>query len=428
MIDYPLQAARQAGAGKVLVVAPARGWDPVAHHLKVFDHVELVVQKKPRGTADAVRSCQPLLNGRRGSVLILYGDNPLIRPETLQAFLKRVQEDDATLGFITTRLADPTGYGRVVRDHFGEVVRIVEEKECSPQEKNIHEVNAGIYCVKAGWLMPVLKKLQPHPVKKEYYLTDIVEQAIASKVKLLGFFSESADEFLGVNTPRHLSLANEIMRDRFIDRWMERGVIFLDWRHVYLEPDVTIGVGSVIHPLVTLRGKTRVGKNCVIECGAVLADMQLAEGVHVKPYSVLEGSRVGKGAQIGPFARLRPGSAVGPASRIGNFVELKKTKTGRGVKVNHLSYLGDAVIGDETNVGCGTITCNYDGVKKHPTRIGKRVFVGSDVQLVAPVRIGDRAYLGAGSTITENVPADALAIARGRQVNKKGWAKRNKKK
>lgn len=427
MIDYPLLAAREAGAKRVLVVAPSQGKDPVARHLKIFNRVEVVEQKNPRGTADAVRVCKSRLNGRSGSVLILCGDNPLIRPATLKTFLKQVQDNDATVGFITTRLKDPAGYGRVVRDRSGEVVKIVEERECSARERAIHEINSGIYCVKADWLLPVLESLKPHPVKQEYYLTDIVEKAIGEGKKLVGFFCEEAEEFLGVNTQEHLSIANQTMRDRLVKQWMERGVSFLDPAQVYLETGVEIGSGSVIYPQVYLQGKTKIGKNCVIECGAVLRDMTVAEGVHIKPYSVLEESRVEAEAQIGPFARLRPGSHVGPASRIGNFVELKKTRTGRGVKANHLTYLGDAVIGDETNVGCGTITCNYDGAKKHPTRIGKKVFVGSDVQFVAPVKIGDRAYIGAGSTITENVPADALGIARGRQINKKGWVKKRKK-
>ncbi|MBI4224074.1 MAG: bifunctional N-acetylglucosamine-1-phosphate uridyltransferase/glucosamine-1-phosphate acetyltransferase, partial [Deltaproteobacteria bacterium] len=255
MIDYPLRAARLAGAKKVLVVAPSKGKDPVARHLKIFNNVEVVEQKKPRGTGDAVRSCRRQLNG--GSILILCGDNPLIRPETLQAFLKRVRENDATLGFITTRLSDPAGYGRVVRDRSGEVVRIVEEKECSPQQKNIREINSGIYCVKADWLLPVLEKLKPHPVKQEYYLTDIIEQAIGEKKKLVGFFSEAAEEFLGVNTQEHLSIANRAMRERLVKLWMERGVSFLDHAQVYLYSDVQIGAGSVIYPQVYLRGKTR---------------------------------------------------------------------------------------------------------------------------------------------------------------------------
>lgn len=424
LIDYSLKVSRQVGARKIIVVTPPRDSNPVAQHLKEFAGVKVVAQKKPLGTADAVLSCQRSLNGTKGNVVILYGDNPLLRPETLQEFIKTVRQADATLGFVTTRFPNPAGYGRVVRDRSGEVVKIVEEKECTPQEKEVREINAGIYCVKADWLLPVLKKLKPHPITKEYYLTDIVEQALAEKQKLLGFFCENAEEFLGVNTPAHLLRANEIMCHRLVVHWMERGVAFLDGRHVYLEPTVVIGRGTVIHPQVYLQGKTKIGRNCVIECGSILRDIVLADGVHIKPYSILEESRIEKEAVIGPFARIRPGSVVGAQSRVGNFVELKKTRLGKGVKANHLTYLGDAVIGDETNVGCGTITCNYDGVKKHPTKIGRKVFIGSDVQFVAPVKIGDGAYIGAGSTITEDVPSQALAVARGRQVNKKNWVKK----
>lgn len=423
LIDYSLALCRQIGAKPLIVVAPSKWKGTVAKHLQGFSGVRVVEQKKPLGTGDAVLACQRSLNGTTGNILILYADNPLLKVETLREFIHRVKAVDATLGFVTTRLKDPQGYGRVIRDASGEIVKIVEEKECSPQEKDIQEVNTGVYCVKANWLLSFLKNLQPHPITHEYYLTDIVEQTLAQQQKMLGYFCEASEEFLGINTPFHLSKANEILRDRIVFHWMERGVTFLDWRHVYLESTVTIGKGSVIHPQVYLQGKTRLGKNCVVECGSVLRDMVLANCVHIKPYCVLESSRIAKEAQIGPFARLRPGSEVGPQSRIGNFVELKKTKTGRGVKANHLTYLGDALIGDETNVGCGTITCNYDGVKKHPTKVGKKVFVGSDVQFVAPVKIGDGAYIGAGSTITEDVPAWGLGIARGRQVVKRGWAR-----
>lgn len=424
MIDYVLALGHAIGSKKVFVVTPGGKIPEVIRHLKSFSWVKSVEQKKPLGTAHAVSVCTPSLNGFHARIVIFYGDNPLLRAETIKTFLKKVEATDAALGFITTRLENPAGYGRVVRDAHGEVQKIVEEKEATPAEKNINEINAGVYSVKADWLFKTLKNLKPHPVTKEYYLTDMIERAIEENQKLVGFFCEDSEEFLGVNTQQHLAQANEGMRDRLIEHWLSRGVVFLDPRHVYLDSDVVIGEGTILHPQVYLYGKTKVGKNCVIECGAVLKNMTVADNVHIKPYCVLEESRIEAGAQVGPFARMRPGSIVGPECRIGNFVELKKTKLGKGVKANHLSYLGDAVIGDGTNIGCGTITCNYDGAKKHPTKIGKKVFVGSDVQFVAPVKIGDGAYIGAGSTITENVPPQALAVARGRQVNKKGWAKK----
>jgi len=426
MINYPLNVAKAIGSKKILVVTPPKNQESVVSHLKDFPFVKIVEQKKPLGTADAVKVCAPALNQEKGYVVILCGDTPLIKSETLKSFIARVKAVDATLGFVTTRVENPTGYGRVVRDAAEEVERIVEEKEATPAEKNIKEVNTGIYCVKSGWLFSVLKTLKPHPVTGEYYLTDIVEAAIEAGEKTVGFLSEDAEAFMGVNTPAHLALANEGMRDRIIGEWMAKGVSFLDPRHVYLESDVAIGAGTIIHPQVYLYGKTKIGKNCVIECGAILKNMIVGEGVHIKPYCVLEESRIENDAVVGPFARLRPGSHVGAQCRIGNFVELKKTKMGAGAKANHLSYLGDATIGAGTNIGCGTITCNYDGVKKHQTKIGKKVFVGSDVQFVAPVTIGDGAYIGAGSTITENVPAGSLGIARGRQVNKKNYVRNHR--
>ncbi len=427
-IDYSVQLAQKLGSKKILTVVSKLKSDLVLQHLKNFKDLKIVFQSSPMGTGHAVQSCVTSLNGSKGYVLILYGDVPLIQEKTLKQFLNLVSLEKATLGLITTVTQEPQGYGRIVRDSSAKVLRIVEEKEASQTEKQIQEINTGIYAVKTDWLLQTLKKLKPHPVSGEYYLTDIVEAAIQNREPMVSMTCNGLGEFLGINTRKQLSEAIELMKDRLIEKWMTEGVTFIDPRHVYIDSDVTIGQECVIHPQVYLQGKTEIGKNCVIECGAVLKDMVVGDNVHIKPYCVLEESIIESEAQIGPFARLRPGSQVGKKARVGNFVELKKTKLGAGAKANHLSYLGDADIGAETNVGCGTITCNYDGVKKHPTKIGKKVFVGSDVQFVAPVKVGDGAYIGAGSTITEDVPSGALAIARQRQVNKKGWAKKKNSK
>ena len=423
LINYSLQAVQKSGVREIYVVASKDKEDPVAKYLKKNFKVNIVYQPTPLGTGHAVQSCFSVFKKFKGYVLIAYGDAPLLRSDTLKSFIKTVLKEKATLGFITTELSDPTGYGRVIRDERGEAVKVVEEKEATAEEKKIRESNMGTYCVRSEWLFETLKHLKPHPITKEYYLTDIVECAIRGGQKLVGFMGENAEEFLGINSRKQLSEANALMMGRLVDDWMSRGIFFVDPRHVYLDAESTLGEGTIVHPQVTLYGKTKIGKNCVIECGSVLKDMIVGDGVHIKPYCVLEESVVEKGAQIGPFARLRPHSHVGKNARVGNFVELKKTKLGDGVKANHLTYLGDAVVGEGTNIGCGTITCNYDGVKKYPTKIGKKVFVGSDVQFVAPVSIGNGAYIGAGSTITKNVPSEALAIARGRQINKKGWTK-----
>lgn len=431
MLDYPLQIAKSLGSRSTIVVTP---WEDngIKDYLKQYTKVRPVRQKAPRGTADAVRACESSLNGKLGSlsagmVLILCGDTPLLRAETLKDFLKRVAGAKAILGFISTHIADPAGYGRVLRSPEGEVQGIVEECEANPAQKVIREINTGIYAVNKEWLFATLRNFKPHPITGEYYLTDIIAQGVAERKPLLGFLRESPAEFLGVNSRSQLAFAEQRMRRRLVEHWMDHGVTFTDPDQVYLDVSVSIGGDTVISPQVSVCGNTRIGRNCTIENGVLLRDVTLGDGVRVKAYSILEGAKVGKEAQIGPFARLRPGSDVGSRARIGNFVEMKKTRFGAGAKANHLSYLGDAIIGAGTNIGCGTITCNFDGKKKHPTKIGKGVFVGSDVQFVAPVTIGHGATIGAGSTITENVPADALGIARGRQVNKKGWAKRSGK-
>lgn len=430
MIDYSLDLARSLHSKKVVVVTPPQKKNGVEEHLKNGSHIEAVPQSKPKGTGHAVMVCETALKNFQGTILILYGDCPLIQSTTLRAFLDHLQEADATFGFISAKLPDPSGFGRVVRDGSGEVLRVVEEKEASPGEKAIHEANVGIYGVQREWLFSTLKKLKPHPVTREYYLTDVIEWAVKDHIRMVGFRGEEPEQFLGINSRRHLSLAEEILRRRLVEHWMERGVSFIDPRQVYLEADVHIGADTVVHPQVQLKGKTWIGNHCLIEAGAVLKNMIVGDAVHIHPYCVLEESAIAKEAQIGPFARLRPLSQVGPKAKVGNFVELKKTKLGAGAKANHLTYLGDAEIGDESNIGCGTITCNYDGQKKHPTKLGKRVFVGSDVQFVAPIQVGDDAYIGAGSTITEDVPAKALAVARSRQINKHSWVskKMNSKK
>lgn len=423
MIDYCVQAAQKSGIQKTLVVTRKNN-KLLDLHLKKFPKIKIIHQTTPLGTGHAVLACRSALNGYHGTVLIFYGDAPLLHTKTIKNLVARVEESEATLGFITTRFQNPQGCGRVLRNGTGDVARIVEEREASPEEKGIHEVNVGVYAVKSDWLFATLEKLKAHPKTGEYYLTDIVGEAVSEGEKLVGILEESSQQFFSVNSRDQLNIVEECMRSTLIQKWMDQGVTFVDGRHVYIDSEVIIGADTTIHPQVYLHGKTRIGKKCVIECGAVLKDMIVGDGVHIKPYCVLEESVIEAEAQVGPFARLRPESVVGKGARIGNFVELKKTKMGPGSKANHLSYLGDAEIGSETNVGCGTITCNYDGIKKHPTKIGKKVFVGSDVQFVAPVKIGDGAYIGAGSTITEDVPAKALAIARGRQVNKKGWKRK----
>jgi bifunctional UDP-N-acetylglucosamine pyrophosphorylase/glucosamine-1-phosphate N-acetyltransferase len=349
-----------------------------------------------------------------------------VKPQALAAFIKEVRAKGAALGVLTMVLDEPDAYGRIVRDLEGNVARIVEARDASESELEIREVNSGVFCAEARWLMAALKKVRNDNAKGEYYLTDVVGIALREARTVVGHRAEDADDFLGINTRVDLARVAEILRCRISRRHMLEGVGILDERQTYIDADVRIGQDTVVMPHCFLLGKTKIGVRCTIENGVVLQDAVVADGVHLKAYSVVEESTIAAGARVGPFAHLRPGSKVGRDARVGNFVELKKCEMKEGAKANHLSYLGDAVIGARANIGCGTITCNYDGVAKYETHIGEGAFIGSDTQFVAPVRVGRGAVVGAGSTITEDVPADALALSRVEQKIVAGWARRRR--
>lgn len=422
VVSYVIAAAKKLKIDELYVVR-----SPLQNDLKEYlktENVRSVVQKEPRGTADAVLAARGALNSL--SVLILCGDTPLVRPETLRAFVNAVEEKNASVGFLTMNPADPTDYGRIVRDLDGQMIRIVEEKDASDEERRISEVNSGIIIARCDFLFRALSRIGSENAKGEFYITDIAGLAMKDGASVLAFNTSPPEDFLGINTRIDLAEAQKIMQARINRRHMLEGVSIVDPESAYIDADVKIGMDTTIFPGAFLLGKTEVGKNCTIESGVVLRDALVRDGAHIKAMSVVEESVVDKDASVGPFARIRPGSKVGKKSRVGNFVELKKCTLRDGAKANHLSYLGDALVGKRVNVGCGTITCNYDGFAKHRTIIGDGSFVGSDVQFVAPVRIGKGSVIGAGSTITRNVPADALAIARAEQVNVKGWAKKNR--
>jgi bifunctional UDP-N-acetylglucosamine pyrophosphorylase/glucosamine-1-phosphate N-acetyltransferase len=385
------------------------------------------IQKKQKGTADAVMAAKAAVLNSCEYVLIIPGDVPLIRPETLKAFTDAIINQDAVGGVLSMKPLDSAAYGRIVRSADGRSLKaIVEAKDARPDELLIKEVNGGIYCIKCGWLFSALEKIAPDNVQKEYYLTDIVKIAVSEGIKMTVTCVDDPFELMGVNTRKELAEAIRLMRILILERLMKEGVGILDINNTYIDDDVSIGADTVISPNCSIRGATKIGKSCFIDNGVIIKDSTIGDGVHIKPYSVIEESLIGGSCQIGPFARLRPGAVIESEARIGNFVEIKKSVIKKGAKANHLSYIGDAVVGARTNIGCGTITCNYDGRKKHQTVIGNDVFVGSDVQFVAPVKVGSGAFIGAGSTITENVPANSLAIARGKQVVKRGWAKKRR--
>jgi bifunctional UDP-N-acetylglucosamine pyrophosphorylase/glucosamine-1-phosphate N-acetyltransferase len=425
VVSYPIEAARGAGARPVIVVRGPEQ-DDLGEYLK-GQRLKVALQGKPLGTAHALQAAWRHLRNFSGYVLVLCGDAPLVRAEILSSFVKEISQRRATLGVITMTMATPGAYGRVVRDLDGHLIRVVEAKEAAEEELGIREVNSGIICAECSWLFKALKKIKSDNVKGEYYLTDLVGCAVRDGVEALAYRSDPPEEFLGINTRVDLARAAELMRERINKEHMLNGVGILDYRHTNVDADVRISKDATIMPYAFLLGETKVGADCIIENGVVLRDVVVGDGAHIKAYSVVEDSRVAPEATVGPFARIRPGSKVGRDAMVGNFVELKKCELKEGAKANHLTYLGDATVGARANIGCGTITCNYDGVRKYQTVIGEGAFIGSDTQFIAPVRVGKGATIGAGSTITRDVPADALALSRVDQKVVKGWTTRRKR-
>jgi len=433
LLDRTLATARAVAAdrpgSRVVVVTGPGDADPVRAHVKSTEPGALLAaQASPRGTGDALRAAIPAL-GDATRVVVLPGDAPLVTAASVRRLLDEVDaRPDVPVAFLTAHLPDPSGYGRILRDAHGIVVAVVEERDASEKEREIREANGGVYAFDRAFLDAALPRLEPMNAAGELYLTDLLAMAVESGRPARGV-AAAAEEILGVNTRADLARVEGILRARAAAAAMEGGAALLRPETVTLDETVVLAPDTVVEPFVTLLGATTAGEGTRIGQGCVVRDCVLGRNVTVKPYSVLEGARVGDGAVVGPFARLREGTDLGPEVHVGNFVETKKAKLGRGAKANHLTYLGDAVVGERTNVGAGVITCNYDGFAKHPTKIGKGVFVGSDVQLVAPVTVGDGAVIGAGTTVTKDVPADALATSRTpqRTVEGGGTAYRSRK-
>lgn len=422
LVEHVLAAAQTLRPERtILVVSPGIKAEVSSWCAEQNLPVEVAVQETAQGTGDAVLAARSKLRGFSGQVLILAGDVPLVQPATLRACVRQAQRAAGSGVVLAMEPRDPHGYGRVCRDADGRVAAIVEQRDADAQVAAIREVNTGIFCCDAKWLFRSLSKISKDNAQGEYYLTDIAAIAAVDRSPLDVVVADDADEFWGVNSRSDLAVVESLFRLHLTEYWMARGVTFQDPDAVQLDVQVKIGQDTIVERNVSLRGETQIGRGCILGQGAILTDMRVGSGVRVLPYSVMEQSRVADDCQLGPFARLRPESRLDAGVRIGNFVELKKTHMKAGAKANHLTYLGDATIGKGSNIGCGTITCNYDGVSKHKTVIGEGVFVGSDCQFVAPVRIGADATIAAGSVITENVPKDSLAIARGRQVIKRQW-------
>ncbi|MEK6374650.1 MAG: bifunctional UDP-N-acetylglucosamine diphosphorylase/glucosamine-1-phosphate N-acetyltransferase GlmU [Acidobacteriota bacterium] len=417
LIDYVLDlAAEVSGRPPIMVIGHQREKVREA----VGDRARYVVQEPQLGTGHAVLQAAPLAGGKRA--LILSGDVPLTRVETLRRLLDEHERGKNALTLLTMRPADPAMYGRIVRDAEGGVERIVEAKDASDDEKKIGEVNAGVYVFDAEHLFDNLRALSTSNAQGEYYLTDLLAALRGAGKRVGAVVADDPIEALGVNSRADLAAAEAEIQRRVVERLMSEGVTFRNPGTVVIDSTVSIGNDTVIYPFVTLEGKTRIGPRCVIEPGVHLIDVTAGENVHLKSGTVAEGAVIEDDATVGPYAHLRPGTRLGRKVKVGNFVETKKATFGEGAKASHLSYIGDAEVGADVNIGAGTITCNYDGVNKNTTVLEDGVFIGSDTQLVAPVRVGKGAYVGAGSTITKDVPPDALALSRVPQRIIEGWA------
>jgi len=423
----PLLAHVIAAAGQV--VAPGNIYAVVGHQAErvkaavAATGVRFVEQAEQRGTGHAIQCAREAIAGYE-HILVLSGDVPLIRPETLQQLWQFHQAQQAAMTILTAALQDPAAYGRILRQSpkSPDVEAIIEQKALTPEQQNIREINSGIYAFKTAPLLAHLGKLTANNANKEVLLTDMASLLRSAGERVVAFQVADAAEVLGANTIAELVDLDAAMRTSAANRLMAAGVTIYRPETCVIDAEVEVAPDTVIEPFVQLLGRTRIGADCLIRSYSVIENCTLGNSVLVRQSCVLAESTILDGAKIGPFAHLRPDSEIGQDAHVGNFVEIKKARLGKGAKANHLTYLGDAEVGEGSNIGAGVITCNYDGVHKHTTRIGKGVFVGSDSTLVAPVAVEDGAYIGAGSCITKDVPAGALAVGRARQITKEGWA------
>ena len=416
MIGKVIQASKEAGASEIRVVV-GHGQNLVRQVVEPMG-VACYVQDEQLGTAHAVRCAKP--ESIDGIVVIMNGDHPLIEGSDVKDFIRIFRDEKCDLAVVTADVKNPAEFGRIVR-HKGDLAAIVEAKDASADTLKIKEINTGIYVVKASVLTDYLPKISNNNSKKEFYITDLISMCITDKLKVQAIKS-TPKVAVGVNTQVELAKATRLLFKRKALRLMEEGVLMIDPKTTYIEESAVIGAGTVIYPNVFIRGKSKIGQFCVVESYSFISDTLIGDSVQVRGGCYLEKAEIHSKASVGPYARLRPETVIGEEAHVGNFVEMKKVTFGKKSKAGHLTYLGDAEVGEEVNIGCGTITCNYAAdKKKYKTKIGNRVFVGSDTQFVAPIEIGDDALIGSGSTITKDVPAKALAVARGKQIIKENY-------
>jgi len=424
MLWHVARAAAAAGISEIVFVL-GQGRDRLMGTVMEFGG-KVAVQERQLGTGDAARAGLSVISRRAREVVILCGDAPLLRPKTLRDLIAARRKAKAAAAVLTGVLSDPGGYGRVVRSPDGAVARIVEERDADASIRRILEVNSGTYAFDRAFLARNLPRLTDVNAQREFYLTDLVVQALEEGRIVVPVVAGNPDEVRGINSRRELAEATAILLRAKVDALLDSGVTVVDPGRTYVEADVSVGADTLLEPGVALLGATRIGRGARIQTGCVVENSRVEDGAHLQPYSVLSGARVRKGAIVGPFARLRPEADIGEGAHIGNFVEVKKSRLGKGSKANHLAYIGDSLVGRMVNIGAGTITCNYDGIAKHTTVIGDGVFVGSDTQFVAPVTIGKGALIGAGATITKNVPPYALSLSRAEQKVLEDWVIRKK--
>jgi bifunctional UDP-N-acetylglucosamine pyrophosphorylase / glucosamine-1-phosphate N-acetyltransferase len=425
LLNHVIRAALAVTTAEQIIVVVGHQADKVRESVRV-PGIRFALQAEQKGTGHAAQCARACVETEEGLLMILNGDGPLLRPETLKQLMAAAKKHGAGGALVTTQLDDPTGYGRIITDSNGNIAAIIEQKAGTPEQLAIRDVNPGVYCFSAPQFWEYIDELRPSVPANELYLTDMAEILAAHGYPVLPFPVEDSTELLGINTRVELATADRILRARKATAIMLSGVTIEFPDTVTIDAGVEVAADSVIEANVQLRGETHISSNCRIGTGSVLCNCFVAEGATVLSYVVAHDSVIGRGASVGPFSRLRMQAEASEHSHIGNFVELKKTKLGAGAKASHLAYLGDAMIGAEANIGAGTITCNYDGERKHATTIGEGAFVGSNSTLVAPLNIGNGAYIGAGSTITKDVQSDSLALGRAFQVDKPDWARKRR--